>query len=386
MELEDRLLTKIHIETDFLKIPMKAPDVISTLAHVMRCASLSGPVVYPLALSIKLRSSISIDSENQHWALPLLCLVAWLQYREVAAFGDEITQMHRAEEVRRDYDLTVCNESVPNTFDHFSALPINSRDDLLNNLPTSFFAQMAGKLERRNLLSCADGRTLSAYLPFGSGKALLVVSANEKHSLYGEGLLILLTLPPGAISDRPLDGDLILKMNLKDEGSRKLKHFLGSWCLGPGGGRRGFTPAFLTFIPAAWCNPILAENLILSAMDRCVWAQNLIRDGISRLGFNSDYPVGHDIEPHKPIKWPPEKTQVPYEFVTPQEDDKLLDQIAGCAFHIIEDVCSAACPIDALRTYDSGTNSITCDPRDYARNCAVAELRELYLLARKEVR
>jgi hypothetical protein len=381
----DSLITKIHIETDFLKIPFKSPDVINSLAHAMRCASLSGPVVYPLALSIKLRSAVSVDSENQHWTLPLLCLTAWLQYREVAVFGEEITQMHKPEQVRRDYDLAVSRECVPNTFDHFSNLPINSRDDLLTNLPTSFFAEMVEKLETRNLLCCADGRRLGAQLPFGSGKALLAVSANERHSLYGEGLLILLTLPPGVISDSPLDGELILRMNLRDAGSRELNHFLGSWCLGPGAGRRGFTPTFLTFIPAAWCNPILAENLILSAMDRCEWAQNLIRDGISRLGFNTDYPVAHDIEPHKPIKWPPADPPVPYEFVTPQEGDKLLDQIAGSVFHIIEDVCATSCPVNALRTYDSSTNSVTCDPHDYARNCGIAELRELYLLRGKEV-
>ena len=385
VELEDCLSTKIHVETDFLKIPMKAPDVINSLAHLMRGASLSAAVTYPLALSIKLRSSVSVDLENQNWTLPLLCLTAWLQYREVTAFGDEITQMHKPETVRRDYDLAVRDECVPNTFDHFSTLPINSRDDLLNNLPTSFFAEMAGKLERLGLLSCANGRKLGANLPFGSGKALLAVSANERHSLYGEGLLILLSLPPDAISDRPLDGELILRMNLRDAGSRELNHFLGSWCLGPGAGRRGFTPTFLTFIPAAWCNPILAEHLILSALDRCVWAQNLIRDGICRLlGFNTDYPVAHDIEPHKPLKWPPENTRVPYEFIVPQEGGKLLDSISGCVTHIVEDVCSTSCPIEALRTYDSSTNSVTCDPHDYARNCGLAELRELYLL-RKEV-
>jgi len=382
----DSLITKIHVETDFLKIPFKSPDVINSLAHAMRCASLCGPVVYPLALSIKLRSSVSVDLENQHWTLPLLCLTAWLQYREVSAFGDEITRTHKAEHVRRDYDLAVRDECVPNTFDHFSNLQINSRDDLLTNLPTPFFAEMTGKLERLNLLCCAEGRTLSAYLPFGRGRALLVVSAKEKHSLYGEGLLILLTLPPDAISDRPLDGDLILKLNLRDAGSRELNHFLGSWCMGPGAGRCSFTPAFLTFIPAAWCHPILAQNLILSALDRCAWAEKLLRDDIGKLlGFNSTYPVAHEIEPHKPLKWPPENTRVPYEFIVPQEGDKLLDQIAGSVFHIIEDVCSTSCPVNALRAYDSGTNSITCDPHDYARNCGVAELREKYLLRGKEV-
>jgi hypothetical protein len=383
----DSLITKIQIETDFLKIPFKSPDVINSLAHAMRAASLSGPVVYPLALSIKLRSSISIDPENQHLTLPLLCLVAWLQYREVALLGETVVELNRPEQVRRDYDLTACQRSVPNTFDHFSNLPINSRDDLLNNLPTSFFAEMAGKLERLNLLCCADGRKLGAQLPFGSGKALLAVSANEKHPLYGEGLLILLSLPPDAISDRPLDGELILRMNLRDAGSRELNHFLGSWCMGPGAGRRGFAPTFLTFIPAAWCNPIVAENLILSALDRCVWAERLLREDVGKLmAFNSDYPVAHDIEPHKPLKWPAEENRVPYEFLAPKEGDKLLDEIYGCVTHIVEDLCSTSCPIDALRTYDSSTNSITCDPRDYARNCGLAELREVYLLRGKEVR
>jgi hypothetical protein len=228
---------------------------------------------------------------------------------------------------------------------------------------------------------------LGANLPFGSGKALLAVSANEKHSLYGEGLLILLSLPPRAISDRPLDGELILRLNLRDAGSQELDHFLGSWCMGPGAGRRGFTPTFITFIPAAWCNPILAENVIMSAMRRCVWAQYIIRDGLSRLvGFNTDYPVAHDIEPHKPLKWPPETTRVPYEFVTPQEGDKLLDQIHDCVFHMVEDICSTSCPIGALRIYNGGVGKNTCDPRDYARNCGLAELREVYLLRGKEVR
>jgi hypothetical protein len=387
VELEDRLITKVHIETDFLKIPMKAPDVIDSLAHMMRGASLSGPVVYPLALSVKLRSSVSVDLENQNWTLPLLCLTAWNQYREVAAFGDDIIRTHRAEMVRRDYDLTVRGECVPNTFDHFSDLPINSRDDLLTNLPTPFFAEMAGQLERMNLFACANGRTLGAFLPFGSEKALLAVSAEHKHPLYDEGLLILLTLPPDAVSDRPLDGDPILGMNVRDAGSRELQHFLGSWCLGPGGGRRGFAPAFLTFIPAAWCNPILAENLILSALDRCVWAERLLRDDRGKLTvFHSAYPVAHDIEPHKPLKWPPAKPPVPYEFVTPKEGDKLLDQIGGCVSHMVEDICATSCPIDALRTYDRAEGRNTCDPRDYARNCGLAELREVYLLRRKEVR
>lgn len=386
VELEDSLNTKVHIETDFLKIPMKAPDVIDSLAHMMRGASLSGPVVYPLALSIKLRSSVSIDLENQHWTLPLLWLTAWLQYREVAAFGDEITRMHKPEEVRRDYDLTVCNECVPNTLDHFSSLPISSRDNLLTNLPTPFFLEMGAKLQRMDFVFCADGRTLSAYLPFGRGKALLVVSANEKHPIYDEGLLILLALPPGVIPDSSLNGDLICNMNLRDAGSRELRYFLGSWCLGPGAGRRGFAPAFVTFIPAAWCNPILAKNLILSMLDRCAWAEKLIRDGIGKLGFNTDYPIAHEIAPHKPIKWPPEENRVTYEFLAPKEGDKLLDEIYGCVTHIVEDVCSSSCPIGALRTYDRGTDRNTCDPRDYARNCGVAELRELYLLRGKEVR
>jgi hypothetical protein len=175
-------------------------------------------------------------------------------------------------------------------------------------------------------------------------------------------------------------------MNLRDAGSQELNHFPGSWCLGPGRGRRGFTPTFITFIHAAWCNPILAENLILSNLDRCVWSQNLIRDGASRLvGFNTDHPVAHDIEPHKPLKWPASKPSVPYEFVTPQEGDKLLDHIAGCVSHMVEDICSTSCPIDALRTYDRGEGRNTCDPRDYARNCGLAELREVYLLRGKEV-
>jgi len=96
----------------------------------------------------------------------------------------------------------------------------------------------------------------------------------------------------------------------------------------------------------------------MSAMRRCVWAQYVIRDGLSRLvGFNADYPVAHDIEPHKPLKWPPQTTRVPYEFVVPQEGDKLLDQIAGSVFNIVEDICSTSCPIEALRTYDSSTTA-----------------------------
>jgi hypothetical protein len=386
VEFEDRLLTKIHVETDFLKIPMEAPDVITSLAHLMRGASLSGPVAYPLALSIKLRSSVSVDLENQHWTLPLLCLTAWQQYREVVAFGDEITQMYGPEKVWRDYDQTACNECGPNTFDHFSNLPMNSRDDLLTNLPTPFFAKMARKLEKLNLLACANGRKLGAYLPFGSGQALLAVSANERHSLYGEGLLILLTLPPGAISDQPLDGELIFRLNHRDAEAPQLDHFLGSWCLGPGGGWGRFSPTFLTFLPAAWCNPILAENLIMSMLTRSVWAQYVIRDGLSRLTFIHDYPVAHGIELHKPVKRPPMEPPVPYELLVPEERYELLDQIGGCVFHMIEDICSTSCPIEALRIYDGGVGKNTCDPRDYARNCGLAELRELYLLRGKEVR
>jgi hypothetical protein len=386
-EFGDALETKVHVETDFLKIPMKAPDLMHTLAFGMRCASLSGPVFYPLAVSIKLRSSVSVDLENQYWTLPLLCLSAWNQYREAALFGEEIVKHNHHEIVSQDYDLTVCNEFVENTFDHFSRLPINSQDDLLTNLPPSFFTEMVKRLKELKIFSWTDGRTLGAYLPFCGGKALLAVSAKEKHALYGEGLLILLSLPPGAISDKPLDGGLILKMNLRDAGSRESGHFLGSWCLGPGEGRRSFTPAFVTFIPAAWCNPILAENLILSAMDRCVWAQNLVLEGISKLeGFNLDCPVAHNIEPHKPFKWPREKSRVPYELVASPKGEKLLDIFDECVEHIIEDICETSCPVDALRTFNMGASTRTCDPHDYARNCGIAELREVYLLRGKEVR
>jgi hypothetical protein len=51
--------------------------------------------------------------------------------------------------------------------------------------------------------------------------------------------------------------------------------------------------------------------------------------------------------------------------------------------HVVEDIC-VSCPISAVQGIDPMTSLKTCDPRDYAGKCGLAELRVKCLYGGKE--
>lgn len=87
----------------------------------------------------------------------------------------------------------------------------------------------------------------------GGRTCLFQVHTNERHSLYGNGVLCTLELP--VTFDPETGGEKANDLNLWELSGLDLPPLFGSWCIGPRG------PTFVTFIPNQFCLPGLLQNL-----------------------------------------------------------------------------------------------------------------------------
>jgi len=265
-------ISRIHVETDFLKYPKRSESIDTKLAMILTLSSLSGLVHDSEKGCLKWYSRAFIHQENEEWLRNLISLAAIMQLRdaeEIALLSEQI-------------------ELQPNLTSHPDSGPREDMDGLLavldqwiipegqkpiTKIAEAEFNDIAKMLNAQNILSTASESGLAAYIPFGRDVSLIQVNIDQPHPQLGNGILLRLNLPPeDLLKLTTIDGSLIMEMNCQERNELQIGHFMGSWCLGPVG-PNSFTPVFVSFIPAVACNPTTLFNMVLSMLGHNTWAE-----------------------------------------------------------------------------------------------------------------
>jgi hypothetical protein len=253
IESSGTILTKVHAETDFLKIQKPSADLDAFLALVAKMTSLNGYIVFKKEKRIKLRCNALIHSNNRSWLGQLFSLASIMQVVEAETICDVIAEKfeiqpdhscHPQLGPRQEMDgmLNLLNQWVipegQKPMSGISEAEFNHVSQMLNN-QNIYVSQM---LNNQNIFSTASPSGLTAYIPFGCDVSLLQVNANQPHPRLGNGILFRLSLPPEDLWPiAHINGPLIIDMNLGEQKDWLSGHFLGSWCLGPAG-KNNVTP------------------------------------------------------------------------------------------------------------------------------------------------
>ena len=272
MEKTLTTITRVHVETDFLKYPKRSESTDNRLAEILRLSSLSGLIHDPENGCLKWHSSAFVHKKNKCWLDKMVFLAAVMQIRDCERIGVLADQLelkphhscHPHSGPREKIDGTLC------AFDQW--IMHEGKKPVLN-IGEEEFSFVSKILNNINIRSAASKFGLSAYIPFGRDVSLLQVIINQPHPVLGNGILMRLSLPPEDLWEvEEINGSLIIDMNSMDQKDWPTGHFMGSWCLGPVG-PNSLTPVFVSFIPKIACNPTILANMVLSMIGHNTWAE-----------------------------------------------------------------------------------------------------------------
>jgi hypothetical protein len=259
-------LWRVHTRTDLLCEVEAGTRAVEWLGSIAREAgSLSGPVIEDGG-RVRLATSVYVHEQNLSWTRPLLAWIGLLQIHEArqwarTADGSGIAKAgwsaHPRTGPREDPDDLTSAVSVhlrprggePSLFEG------SDMEDCLRILKRSQAVQAKG-----------DEKGVTAELRFGSRTCLVQLRTDSEHSLLGNGLLILLSLPMGTA-----DAALALTLNRREIVEPTRTALRGSWVPS--------TTAlkFQAFYPNAVWQEDLAVQLLLGTLLRAKWASESVR-------------------------------------------------------------------------------------------------------------
>ena len=77
IEYDSLDISRVHVETEFLKYPQRSEKIDTQLAMMMKLSSLSGLIHDPQSGRLKWRCNAFVHEENKDWLMDLLCFAAW---------------------------------------------------------------------------------------------------------------------------------------------------------------------------------------------------------------------------------------------------------------------------------------------------------------------
>jgi hypothetical protein len=223
---------------------------------------------------LRLESTVYVHEETAEWLSRLIALAAALQAAEAAILGE-----HLAPLIGR-----------PAVSEHPKSGPRTVTDDIVNSIegvigldgrrPSAVAGDpmlvTVAELQRVGFDVNGDHTRLTAEFPCGPETSLLQMFTRVPNPRLGNGLLSLLTLPRIAVDGQPNDPRsvrLALEMNAREAAQmsrgRSLFHFLGSWCLDPGG-----LLTFCQFAPNTLLgfSPGWVHDMSMRGFARSMWA------------------------------------------------------------------------------------------------------------------
>jgi hypothetical protein len=267
-EAEGQHIARIHIRTDFLANIPATPQALGQLGLLMRFAGFSGLLYHPDQPGrYQLASSLYVNEPSREWWTHVTSLVASCQVAEAHVMAEESARLLGG---RPDYT------------NHPSAGPRQTLAPVTETLRAVAAEGGRPSLYRgEDMLAALDMLAGSTYqatggedrlvveFPFGTQTSLLVADGTEANPRVGNGLLMRLTLPLGAVAtDDPTGTQAALGLNRRELTGPSHAHFLGSWCPT----EQGLT--FVSFFPNAMAafRPGCVGALVQGAMDRACWA------------------------------------------------------------------------------------------------------------------
>jgi hypothetical protein len=267
-------ISRVHVETEFLKYPKRSEKIDTQLARMLKLSSLSGLIHDPQSGRLKWRCNAFVHEENNFWLINMLCFAAILQLKDAQTMALLSEQL----ELKLECDHSCHPESGPREqFDDdlkiLDRFIISEGQKPISNIGQSEFENISQMLNNQKIFTSTGENSLAGYVPFGRDVSLLQIDMNQPHPLLGNGILYRLSLPPEDIWPvASVDGALTMDMNINEQKDRLTGHFLGSWCLGPAG-ENTLTPTFVSFIPAVVCSPNVLVNMTYSTLMHNTFAE-----------------------------------------------------------------------------------------------------------------
>ncbi len=265
-------ISRVHVETEFLKYPKRFKKIDTQLAMMMKLSSLSGLIHDPQSGRLKWRCNVFVHEENKFWLIDMLCFAAIFQLKDAQTLGLISRQLEL------EHDHSCHPESGPREqFDDNLKLVdrtiIPEGQKPITSIGQSEFEGLSLMLNDQKIFTSTGENSLAAYVPFGRDVSLLQIDMNQPHPHLGNGILYRLSLPPHDIWPvASVDAAITMDMNINEQQDWLTGHFLGSWCLGPVDIDTQ-TPTFISFIPAVVCSPNVLHNMTFSILMHNTFAE-----------------------------------------------------------------------------------------------------------------
>jgi hypothetical protein len=272
VEDDSLAISRVHVETEFLKYPKRSEKIYTQLAMMMRLTTLSGLIHDPQSGRLKWRCNAFVHEENKFWLMDLLCFAAIFQLK------DAQTMALISKQLELEHDHSCHPESGPREQfdDNLKILDmtiIPEGQEPITSIGQSEFEDLAQMLNNQKIFTSTGEKGLAAYVPFGRDVSLLQIDMKQPHPQLGNGILYRLSLSPEDIWPvASIDGALTMDMNINEQKDWLTGHFLGSWCLGKAG-KSTLIPTFISFIPSVMCSPNVLLNMTISTLMHNTFAE-----------------------------------------------------------------------------------------------------------------
>ncbi|MBA2515233.1 MAG: hypothetical protein H0V26_13060 [Solirubrobacterales bacterium] len=283
-------VVRVHAETDFLRDVDFAAKSLGMSAAINSFATLSSIVLYGEQRQAKLHCEANLHAGNEEWLKRLFALAVAIQAAQAhhmagglaEPFGGkpDVSAPPSGGRPEPDEMLNITNffRAIASDDDVIS-LGASDFESLLVQLTPLFSATEVEGLQLTATIDAQDQRSPSnlrgLFRKEESTSASLLVSAAQPHSIYGDGVLLVLGLP-NKFPEEEDAAEFAASLNLI-ETSESEAHFLGSWTQQKG------SVSFVSFLPAISLPPneksrvALIVNMVVSTALRARWLSELLK-------------------------------------------------------------------------------------------------------------
>jgi hypothetical protein len=256
---------RVHTRTDLLcevEAGSRAVEWLGSMAH--QAGSLSAPVIEDGG-RVRLATSVYLHDQNVAWTWPLLAWIGLLQVHEARQWARSADAAGIAKAGWSAHPRTGPREE-PDELTSAVSVHLRPRGNEPSLFDGSDIEDCLGILQRSQAVHATeDASGLTAQMRFGSRTSLVQLRPDSAHSLLGNGLRVLLSLPLGAA-----DAAFALELNRRELVEPTRTALRGSWV------PSSTALTFSAFYPNAVWQEGLAVNLLLGTILRGKWASESI--------------------------------------------------------------------------------------------------------------
>ncbi len=257
------------------------------LSVILSGAILSGYVRDPVSGRVSARLSANVHQQSEKWLGELLSHAALLQLWEVEGIGTLIAGTQGFDVPRSAHPVSGPRErrdDIMAAVEHLM-IPAGRRASTWARNPSEF-AQTATVLKSATLftaraglaLTTEDGLTAEVGVGtrpgpslFGGQSALISADPSLAHPILGNGVQVTTTMPVMPARGNP--GDVCLQLGYLEHSTVADPHGLGTWCINPTNG----CLSHVLFVPNLLYQPGLLMHLVMSAVWRAIWADEVLK-------------------------------------------------------------------------------------------------------------